>query len=771
MLVAKRSRSRKPSLKVVQGGDQPPGSAAPQDGMTPESNDTEDDAAERAEQEERKEAARERDDELCNDVKIREKVIDLMKDVAKGFEQQWDRGNDQKDYWDIYDLVPSPRQAYSGNSMVYLPIVWQAIEARITRFVNQIFPRSQRSVDCISSDEKPFDIMALLEHYIRKARLRTQVMPALMRNGDVEGQYNLYVSWENSSRYVVYRTKPKIEIGGEEGDEPEEVDDPTADDEDYDVEEVETFHMSPVVEVLADADVCVLPHTANSVGEALAKGGSATVIRRWSKARLEKAIDDGEIDKDVGEELETLFGAGKEDPGAPGLNKQHVDAAGITTGSGGGKELHLYETWTILKVDGNRRLCRIYYAGTKSSGTTTEEMVASVKRNPYWNDKCPILSAPAKKISNVFKGRSQVKPVADLQYSANDTFNEGMDSAAYALMPIVMTDPVKNPRVGSMVLNLAAIWETNPNDTKFAQFPALWKDALTIIAQIKTEIFQILSVSPAMMPQSSGSKGGKRNQAEIALEQQVDVLSTADVSTNVEDEILTPLLRWFVDLDYQFRDKPITIKQFGQMGLRAQMVDVPILENSRRYEFRWWGVEAARSAQQQQIQVSAINVIKGLPPDSYQGYKLNMVPFILQLVESAFGARLTPEVFTNLKDQLTLPAEQENEYLVEGLDLPVHELDEDQEHMKIHLKAMVQGDPHGSVRQHLLHHRMQMNKKMQMAAASLAGMQGSPGGGGQPGAAGSPRPGAQPMPPRGGQQPAGAIHKDQMQDPAAAPRR
>jgi hypothetical protein len=660
------------------------------------------------------------------------------------------------------DLVTSPRQAYSGNSQVYLPIVYQAVEARVVRFVNQLFPRSQRSVDCISSDEKPFDIMALLEHYIRKARLRTKVIPALMRNGDIEGQYNIYVGWENSSRNVVYRTTPKIEIEGEE------VDDPTAeDDEDYDIEEVETFHMSPVVEVLADADVCVLPHTANSVGEALAKGGSATVIRRWSKARVEQAIDEGEIDEEAGKELLTLFGANKDEQGAPNANKKHVDAAGITSGSGG-KELTLYETWTKLKVDGERRLCRIYYAGTKGDGTNAEEMIASVKRGPYWNDKCPILSAPVKKVSNVFKGKSQVKPVADLQYSANDTFNEGMDSAAYALMPIIMTDPQKNPRVGSMVLNLAAIWETNPNDTKFAQFPALWKDALTIISQIKTEIFQILSVSPAQMPQSTGGKA-KRNQAEIALEQQVDILSTADVSTNLEDEILTPLLRWFVDLDYQFRDKPISVKQFGQMALRAQMVDVPVLENGRRFEFRWWGVEAARNAQAMQIQVSAVNVIKGLPPQSYEGYKLNMVPFILQLVENAFGARVTPEVFENIKAKLSLDPETENEFLMEGLDLPVHELDEDQEHLKAHLKAMVRGDEHGSVRQHMLKHRMQMNQKMQMAAQSIQGMQGQGGPGGQQ--PGGPRQGAQPQAPRGGQNPPGAIHADRMQDPGAAPRR
>jgi hypothetical protein len=301
----------------------------------------------------------------------------------------------------------------------------------------------------------------------------------------------------------------------------------------------------------------------------------------------------------------------------------------------------------------------------------------------------------------------------------------------------------------------------------------LWKDGLTIVGSLKTEIFQILSVSPAQMPQSTGGKS-KRNHAEIALEQQVDILSTADVCTNIEDEILTPLLRWFVELDYQYRDEALTVKQFGQMGIRAAMQEIPPIQNDRRFEFRWFGVEAARNAQAMQIQVSTINVIKGLPPESYKGYELRLVPVIQQMIENTFGARLTPEIFVDLKAKLSLDAETENEFLAEGLSLPVHELDDDQQHMQEHLKVMRTGDPSGAVREHLLRHREQMAKKQQMAAAGIAQMQrglpGSPGGAG-PGAAGAPRPGAQPTAPRGGQGPAGAIHSDRLQDPSAAPRR
>jgi hypothetical protein len=151
---------------------------------------------------------------------------------------------------------------------------------------------------------------------------------------------------------------------------------------------------------------------------------------------------------------------------------------------------------------------------------------------------------------------SRIKFVAGLQYQANDACNEGMDSAAYALMPIVMTDPEKNPKVGSMVLALAAVWETSPNDTQFAKFPALWKDALEIVANCKSEIFQSLSVNPAQITQAGNPKSKKPNQAEIANEQQIDLLTTADVVTIMEDEMFSPMLAFMLELDHQYRKRP-----------------------------------------------------------------------------------------------------------------------------------------------------------------------------------------------------------------------
>src|SRR5262249_40905522 len=140
-------------------------------------------------------------------------LLDLYKDVEKGFDDQRPRADQQMDDWDIFNCKLGSLQFYNGTSQIFVPIVRNAIEARKTRFVNQMFPNSQRNVEVISSDDtQPNALVALLEHYIRKARLRTQVMPALMKNGDVEGQYNVYVTWRKTKRHVVQRVKKPLEI-------------------------------------------------------------------------------------------------------------------------------------------------------------------------------------------------------------------------------------------------------------------------------------------------------------------------------------------------------------------------------------------------------------------------------------------------------------------------------------------------------------------------------------------------------------------------------
>jgi hypothetical protein len=691
-----------------------------------------------------------RDEELCEKESLQDTLVKLYNEIEAGFDAQGQRSDNIADYWNCYNTRLDHNQFYSGNSQIYVPLVTDAVNARVTRFSNQIFPQNGRFVDVITEDkEVPHASMALLEYYIRKTNMQTDIIPPLLRSGDIEGQYTVYVDWEITEKEVATREEKAPLLDAKVVDPTKTV---------YEIVEKTIKEGKPRVEVISDVNLLVLPATASSIEAALACGGSVTVLRKWSKSKIEQMIADKEIDKARGKALLKEMNQPKKFNRGKDTAKSMVDAAGIKDNGSGIKTVQVYETWTYLTMGKKRRIHRMFFAGV--------DKCLSCKRNPYWSDNVPIISCPVEKVNGSFKGKSKIEPVATFQYAANDIVNEGMDSAAYAMMPIIMTDPEKNPRIGSLVLSLAAIWETSPKDTQFASFPQLWKDAFEIVAAARAQVFQTLSVNPAQITQATSKK--KPSQADVANEQQIDILTTAGAVTIIEGGILTPILHRFLELDHQFRDKKLTIMQHGEMGIRATMQEVDPIQMHKKHYIKWFGVEAARNAQQIQQMIAALNVLRGIPPQMYPGYRMEMAPAIVQIVESAFGPRLAPLTFVNVRDQISVDPQLENELLESGMDIDPHMGDDIQKHMQAHLQALqATGDPHGTIRAHLQKHQMMGMLMMSQAQQQGQGMPGAPGGAG-PGLPGQPRPGAQPRNPRA-QQPPGAIHRDNMVDPRAMP--
>jgi len=702
-----------------------------------------------------------RDRDLSGTEEMQKKLVKLFATVEKGFTDQRDRGDEIMDYWDAYNCVLGSRQFYQGNSKLYIPIIEVAVNARKTRFTNQVFPQNGRNVEAITTDgEIPHATIALIEKHIARARLRSEVVPATFKQGDIEGQYNVYVSWDKLTRHVVSRETKPVTV--------DQVEVPEAGEVETIVEEA-ISDAGPSVEVLMDGDVLIWPVTADSVEKAIAVGGGVAVRRRWSEDQIQKKIDDGEILEEPGEAL--IESMGKiTTPSEQSAQKKNAEAAGIHL-SGERKFALVYEVWTRLRVPGEKgkRICVSYYGG--------DEIVLGCRRNPYWCDRVPVISHPVEKVAQQAKGVSRLKGgVLDLQVWANDTANEAADQGHFAMFPIVMTDPERNPRVGTMVMDLAAVWQVDPKSTTIHQFPDTTQQALAKIGAAKQQIFEKLSVSPAMMPQQSGQPGRKRNQAEVALEQQVDILTTADAVTNFEEGVLTPLVQRFLEYDHQFRTTAMLVRSYGEMGMRAIMEEIPPQQVNHRWTLRWFGVEAAKNAQQIQQQIAAVNVIRGIPKEQYPGYTLDVTPLLINLAENAFGPRLAPLIFKDQKMQLAVEPKLENTMLEQGFDVAVHPLDNDPEHLKVHMELLKGGDPHGSVRVHIQKHQQSMSLKaqamMMQAAQQGRGAQGVPGGAG-PGVAGTPRPGGQVAGPRLLKGPAGMIAQDQMPRAGAAvpPRR
>lgn len=692
------------------------------------------------------------------DSKLRKYLDKLFDQIMRGWQDQANRSDNQMDWWDTYFCKLNRNQFYDGNAEIYVPIIRDAINARATRFVNQLFPASGRYIDVTTSDGKqPWEIIGLLSHYIRQGKLKTKVFKPLSRNGDIEGQYNLYVDWREYERQIVSREThaPQVSMpGASPVDLPDEPDIP-------DIVEEDVTEGCPVCEVLHDADVLVSPATSDSIDEALEVGGFVVIARRWTEEKVKAMAAAGEIDDGEADDLCEQMTV-EADKKTPNPEKRMVEAVGIQER---GKVVLVWEVWHKLTLNqrgefagrgtgqkgGRRRLCRIWFGPDRAA--------LGAKRNPFWNDRCPLLSEPVEKQSGSFKGQSLVEPVASMQYEANDAANEMADADHYGALPIVAVDPDFAGQA-PLIMNVAAIWQVKPESVKFMEFPDLGQRGLRRIQAAMAAIMRSLGVNPAMITSQSS---GKLNQAEIANEQQVDLLTTAEAASVLADGIGTPMLGWMVDLDHQFRDADLTIRQYGIMGIEAKMMDVAPLQNRHRYLFSWCGAEEARlNIAMQQQGTAFINVARGLRQEiQAEGYQLRLGPMLEKAALNIFGAQTGSQTLIDMRHTMSIPPNQENELLEDGFDLPVQPLDQDLEHLKAHQPLMQTGDPHGVVRMHIALHLKQLQAKqqiqMQQAAMQSMQQQGAPGvpGGAGPGVAGTPRPPMGPGMPQAGVAPAG----------------
>ena len=261
------------------------------------------------------------------------------------------------------------------------------------------------------------------------------------------------------------------------------------------------------------------------------------------------------------------------------------------------------------------------------------------------------------------------------------------------------------------------------------------------------------------------------------------MLTTADAVTVIEEGILNELVERFFEYDYQFRSEPVSVRKYGELGIRAQMEVIEPIQFDERYAFRWYGVEAARSTQQVQQQIAALNIVRGIPPELYKGHVLDMTPAIENLMENAFGPRLAPKVFKDMESDMGINATLENDMLDSGFHVHIHATDNDQLHIQKHLQGMkhTSQDVMPAYQMHIQEHQAQMEMKEQikfqqaMAQSQQGqpqqGVPGSPGAAGQPGLPGQPQPGSQPAVPSGMKAPPGTIPQDQMRDPSVMPRK
>ena len=676
-----------------------------------------------------------------------EEVVKLYPKIQKCYENKQEQSDNIREYWAIHSANPDDNQQYTGNSKCYIPAVRDAIQARIKRCLAQLFPANHKHVEAVGpTGESPTNVLALLEHYIRKVNLKNIVRADLIA-GDVTGQWNLYVDWKKSYRTVteIVRKPPIVE----------NVDlqlvDASAEDEER-LEEREVVTEGPDIVPICTEDLAVYPPTVDSIEDSIA----SSVILRMSKDKCQQMIDEGVFVGVDAKELVERLGApdGTRERAKP--QKNRTSDAGVST-QGTYKYALIYEVATDLKLDGDRKEpALVYYAGPN--------LPVGIIKSPWWSGRRPVVSAPIEEITGSFFGISKIEPVKYLQWNLNDFWNMGMDSAQYALLPVIMTDPAKNPQYQSMVMGLAAIWLADPNSTKFAEFPPLWKDSMTLCGGIKQQIYESMDVNEAMLGKMPAGRKNNQMVGNLQQEQQVNI---TDHAKRYEDMILNPLLERMFELDQQFRTEEVTVQAMGEAGVKTMLKPIEPQQFGVTWFFRWLGTSFVVNSQRIQQMIAMMNVLRGIPPQQLAGRRLDVTPILESMVEHVFGPELGPRILIDERNLYTIPPEIENDMLHNGLPVETHPGDDHMKHITAHNEAAkLTTDPTGAYRTHIAMHVKAIQAAMQASMGQQQGQQaGAPGqgmpGGAGPGVAGTPRIGAQPGQPRM-QQPPGAVHADAM---------
>lgn len=661
----------------------------------------------------------------------------FFKQIQTAFKNRIEADDSIEEAWNIYNTTPDGNQVYQGNSDCYVPVVRDAINARAKRALKQNFPTKTKHVDAVGTDGmKPYPQLALLEHYIRTTKLKS-ICRSQYVAGDITGQWGLYVDWMSETRQItkMITQNPKVS---------DELDDPSETEEALEPEELTTE--GPVIIDFATQDLVVIPSTCNDIE----KADLVALKLRLSKDQVEKMEDDGIFvlpeDSDIADWVDSKKGKDDKNPA-----KARSGDAGVKTA--GWKFALIYEATARITFDDDEHKTLAYIYITEDG-----EIIGIIKA-PQWGQKRPIISAPVDRVSGSFNGISKIEGVKRMQWNLNDFWNMGQDSAMYSMLPIVMSDPEKNPNYAMMVYGLAAVWPVDPKSTDFKSFPSLWKDSIQMCQAIKQQIHESLDVNEMMMGQTPK---GRKNAGAMGSQQQEQSVSILDHAERFEEEILNPLLERMFEYDCQFREKELTILTHGDIGVKAAIQEIPPQQWGERYFFQWSGTEYVMNMQRMQQQIATMNVLRGIPPQQLNGRKLDITPILEVLTANVYGEELAGRILIDDRFKYSVPAEVEDEMMVNGMPVEIHEADEDIEHIQAHQKAgQASGDPMGLIRTHMQSHMQQMQKKRQESAPPQQGQPGVPGGA-APGVAGTPRMGAQPQMPRPGPQPAGAIHPDAM---------
>lgn len=215
-------------------------------------------------------------------------------------------------------------------------------------------------------------------------------------------------------------------------------------------------------------------------------------------------------------------------------------------------------------------LCTVLDEEGKSLSTNTllvvlneRHIVRGPEANPFWHKMDWIVSAPLISVPLSVYGKSYVENFAGLAMAYNDLTNLLLDAAqtssikAFAMVEDMLKDPTQANE--GVYPNVTFKLEDGADANKFLQAVELGKvspDAVAIWQQLKSELREAASFNEISL--GGFAPKGRTSASEIVASQQNSSELIRDITRNIEQRVLEPLLNlvWMTGLQFMPASDP-----------------------------------------------------------------------------------------------------------------------------------------------------------------------------------------------------------------------
>lgn len=332
-----------------------------------------------------------------------------------------------------------------------------------------------------------------------------------------------------------------------------------------------------------------------------------------------------------------------------------------------------------------------------------DEHCIQVRQNPHYDQEPAYLVGKLDELVGDFYAKGLIEPLQTLQYHLNDTTNQIHDALTYSLMPIVKYVPGMLHKNSKLTLAPGAMWALN--DVQGAVFdrpPDIAQSGLITIQNTKQEIdsYPGFERTPTT---------GRRPATQIQAIQEERGINILDWSENLEVQVMAPFLRKQFMLNQQFLDDEVWFKVLGQEPEKLSPEDLV-----GNYHYYWLGANQTQNLIVKSRQmIEALNIALAIPPSP-----LEMPDYwyiFKRIWKEGLGLDGEDKLVKEIDITAMLDPNQENIILLMGKQLPVNELDNDQEHLQTHSQIFNIPDlPESSGNVAKMHMKMHQNKLMKM---------------------------------------------------------